>query len=112
MRQRYQEFQQRKTEVLAISSEDQEAGRRLKAELDLPFPLVVDTDLKVIHAYGVFHENEPKGRSIARPATFLLDSNGVIIYRYIGVNATDRPSADQVLVAMPEAEGIQPDSST
>ncbi len=92
---------------MAISSEEREAGARFKESSELPFPILVDADLRVIHAYGVFHENERKGRSIARPATFVLDSDGFIRYGYIGANASDRPSADTVLAALPKAAGGQ-----
>ncbi|NIQ55768.1 MAG: redoxin domain-containing protein, partial [Gammaproteobacteria bacterium] len=46
--------------LVAISSEDAESGREWKEELGLPFPLLVDDDLSVIRAYGVYHENESK----------------------------------------------------
>ncbi len=90
--------------LLAITSEEREAGTRFKESLELPFPILVDPDLRVIHAYGVFHENEPKGRSIARPATFVLNSDGLIDYRYIGENTGDRPAADAILAVLPKVE--------
>lgn len=112
MRQSYDEFQRRDAEVLAISSENREAGAIFKASFELPFPLLVDADLRIIRAYGVFHENEAKGRLIARPATFVLDANGIIRYRYIGQNAGDRPSADTILAALSKAESSQEHHTT
>lgn len=53
----------------------------------------------MIEHYGVFHQHEPKGRPIARPAAFVIDGEGVIRYRYVGDDPRDRPSADELLTA-------------
>lgn len=105
LRDYYPEFQGLGAEILAISSEDQERGAELEAELGgLPFPLLADTERKVIESYGVFHRNEPKGRPISRPATFVVDAAGVIRYRYLGENPTDRPEPQAILAALPDSK--------
>ena len=86
---------------MAISSEAAEKGREWKAENDFPFPLLSDEDVSVIRDYDVFHENESKGRSIARPATFVLDSEGEIVWGYTGERASDRPKLDTILEHVP-----------
>ncbi len=82
---------------MAISSEDAESGREWKEELGLPFPLLVDDDLSVIRAYGVYHEKESKGREIARPSTFVLDAAGRVAWCHVGARASDRPKPEEVL---------------
>lgn len=105
LREHYPEFQGLGAEILAISNEDQERGAKLETELGgLPFPLLADTERKVIESYGVFHQNEPKGRPISRPATFVVDAAGVIRYRYVGENVTDRPEPQIILAAVPGSE--------
>ena len=69
--------------------------------MELPFPLLTDRDTSVIRAYGVFHENESKGRDIARPSTFVLDGEGVVVWRYVGARASDRPKLDEILDRVP-----------
>lgn len=104
LRRRYADFQQQGAELLAISSEDPSRGIEFKREADLPFPLLVDADCAVMKAYGVFHRNEPKGRSIARPSTFVIDAEGVIRWRYVGEAPSDRPAVDSILAVIPESE--------
>ena len=72
-------------------------------EYDLPFPVLVDEGAQVIRRYGIFHENESKGREIARPSTFVLDPDGEVVYRYVGARASDRPKLPDVLEAVEEA---------
>ncbi len=89
---------------MAISNEDTKRGAKLKEKLNLPFPLLADIDRRVIQEYGVFHHNEPKGRPISRPATFVLDGKGVIRYRYVGDSPPDRPAVEAILDAIPALE--------
>ncbi len=94
---RYAEFQDAGIEIVAISSEDRAEASTLKNELAISFPILSDADRAVIERYGVFHENEPKGRPIARPSVFIIDPEGIIRYRYVGEDARDRPSPDELL---------------
>lgn len=87
--------------LVAISSESAAEGRAWKEENGFPFPLLADEDLSVIRAYDVYHENESKGREIARPSTFVLDAEGVVAWRYVGERASDRPKLEEVLAAVP-----------
>ncbi len=108
LRQHYPEFEQHGAQIVAISSESQEGGAKLKSELDLPFPVLADADRQVIETYGVFHEDEPKGRAISRPATFVIDPTGAIRYRYVGEDAGDRPKPNIILQAVSEAASLEP----
>lgn len=95
----YDDFHQAGTEIIAISNEDHQRAAKLKAENAITFPILADTDRTVIQQYGVFHQAEPKGRPIARPAAFIIDGNGVIEYRYVGEDQRDRPAAADLLKA-------------
>ena len=86
---------------MAVSSEAVEKGREWKAEKEIPFPLLADEDTAVIQEYDVFHANESKGRAIARPATFVLDAEGEIVWKYVGERASDRPKLDAILDHLP-----------
>lgn len=82
---------------MTISSQNAAEGAEWKAEKGFPFPLLADEDLAVIRAYDVYHENESKGRDIARPSTFVIDPSGMVTWRYVGERSSDRPSIDDIL---------------
>ena len=71
----------------------------MKQEFGISFPILSDTARTMIEDYGVFHENETKGRPIARPAAFVIDGGGTIRYRYVGEDQRDRPPIEDLLAA-------------
>lgn len=97
LQQAYGEFQEQNTGILAISNEDTERGSTLAHDLGLSYPILADSERDVIVEYGVFHQNEPKSRPISRPATFIIDGEGTIRYRYVGEDAADRPATGDLL---------------
>lgn len=44
-------------------------------------------------AYDILNE----AANIARVATFIIDGDGVIRYRYVGANKKDRPTPETIL---------------
>lgn len=81
MRHTYWEIRGLGVEFIAVANEEPENHREIRERLDLPFMLLSDPEAEVARAYGAFHENEPRGRSIARPGMFLIDSaeNGAVV---------------------------------
>ena len=61
-------------------------------------PILSDVDRSVVTAYGVLNEAD----NIAKPATFVLDRDDVIRWKYVGQSPPDRPQLD-VLLAEAEA---------
>lgn len=70
--------------VVGVSADDMETHRRFRQSLDLPFPLLADTERRIIDLYqaGPPLPFFPFPRS--RRATYLIDRSGVIrgIYRH------------------------------
>jgi peroxiredoxin len=65
------------------------------------FPLLSDPNAKVIRRYDVLHPGAgPKGTDIARPAEFLLDSNGIVRWVNLTENIAVRARPEQVLEAL------------
>jgi len=63
--------------------------------------MLSDPDAKIIRRYDVLHPGAgPKGADIARPAEFLLDSNGIIRWVNLTENIAVRARPDQVLEAL------------
>ena len=66
--------------VLGVSADDEKSHQKFKTKHSLPFPLIADTDHKVVTDYGVWGEKNMYGKKymgITR-STFLIDEHGNI----------------------------------
>lgn len=61
------------------------------------FPVLSDAGGKVARRYGVYNL---LGDGVAAPATFIVGRDGSILWRHVGQNIADRPSADEILVKL------------
>ncbi len=66
--------------VLGVSGDSVASHQRFAAEHHLPFPLLADTDKKIMTAYGVWGEKKMYGRTFmgVKRTTFLINEDGVI----------------------------------
>jgi peroxiredoxin Q/BCP len=68
--------------VLGVSADDEASHQKFIAKHNLPFPLIADTDRKIVESYGVWVEKNMYGKKymgIARK-TFLIDEAGTVIH--------------------------------
>jgi peroxiredoxin Q/BCP len=68
-------------EILGVSTDDEKSHQKFIEKFSLNFPLLADTDKKIVEQYGVWKEKSMYGRKymgIVR-TTFLIDENGTII---------------------------------
>lgn len=79
--------------MLAISVDARDDSKSFAAPLGLSFPLLSDEDRRTISAYDVVDVTT----NIALPATFVLDGEGIVRWKYIGEGKADRPSTQTVL---------------
>jgi len=106
---RLSEFDARGVRVVGISVDPPEVNRRQSQKLGYTFPLLSDPDARVIRRYDVLHPGAgPKGSDIARPAEFLLDSDGIVRWVNLTENIGVRARPEQVLEAF---EQTQPPAS-
>lgn len=56
----------------------------------IPFPVAFDVELKLVKALGILDQ-------LAKPATYIFDTDGQIQFAYVGKNLADRPSVDAML---------------
>ncbi len=68
-------------------------------ELGIPFPVLYDTSRNVPRAYMVYNLLDDK---LSAPATFILDKDGVIRWKYVAQAIGDRPSMDEILSQLAE----------
>lgn len=80
LRDHYSELQKKKFVVIGISADTEKMHVRFREKHGLPFPLVADTDKKIISAYGVWGPKIFMGRKFdgIHRSTFLIDEKGVI----------------------------------
>ena len=94
MRDRYQEFQQRGAEVIAIAPDILENARRYFQSNDIPFPCLPDADRQVYRQYDVKSALISLGQ---RPGLFVIDKEGVVRYAYLGWQQWEIPTVDETL---------------
>ena len=95
---RLSEFEARGIRIVGISVDPPDVNLRHSQKLGYTFPLLSDPDAKIIRRYDVLHPGAgPKGADIARPAEFLLDSNGIVRWVNLTDNIAVRARPEQVL---------------
>ena len=66
--------------VLGVSMDTEKKHKRFEQKFNLPFPLLADTDRKIIDAYQIWGEKMLFGRTYMgiRRHTFLINEKGII----------------------------------
>jgi len=102
------EEQEESTQIIALSVDSPEDLQRMVDRISrddsmIPrFPFLTDPDHAVIDRYGLFNDADPRGRQITHPATFIIDREGVVRWRFVEVDYRVRPSNEDVLAQLPE----------
>ena len=85
--------------TIAVSVDSVAENDALSRQLRFSFPILSDSKLTAIKSYGVAEEkvgaSYPEG--ISKPAVFLLDRKGNILYRYISRDFLDRPPTEELV---------------
>jgi peroxiredoxin len=84
-------------ELLAISVDPGTESLRLAGRYGFEFPLLSDPGLSTIDAYGVRHRDGGLDGDIARPAIFILDREGRIVWRQLTENWRVRARPEPIL---------------
>jgi peroxiredoxin len=99
------EFKKRDAEVLVVfPGPSEKAGEFLtnakarEAEKPSPIPLLLDKDLVAVELLGIRGD-------LARPATYILDRKGNVVYAFVGEGTTDRPSVKALLAQLDKLKG-------
>ncbi|MEY2799848.1 MAG: hypothetical protein RI934_836 [Bacteroidota bacterium] len=80
IRDNYKALSKKKIAIIGVSCDDEKSHLKFIQKFDLPFPLIADTDHKIVNQFGVWVEKSMYGRNymgIAR-TTFIIDPNGII----------------------------------
>ena len=88
MQQHFSKLDNKNTKLVAISTDGNDEKNRTVSELGVQFLIIPDEKRKIIRSFGVLHPEE----GISRPAVFIIDKKGLVRFRKIGIDYTDRPT--------------------
>jgi peroxiredoxin len=92
------EFRSRGVEVVALAVAPFDAVRNTKMTLGSEFPMLADPSHRVADAYGIYNL---LGDTYAAPAVFVIDTDGRILWSYVGQTPYDRPGVAVILENLP-----------
>jgi len=90
-------FVSAKISLAAVSTDPVEEAAIFNQEWRIPFPLLSDTRLQLIDAYGLRLPDGHEGKDISKPAVIIIDPKKIVRYKYVGKSPIDRPSNDEIL---------------
>jgi peroxiredoxin len=90
----YPEIQATGASVAAVSVDAPNKSEALRVHLALPFPILCDTERRVVRDWGIFNSQEKGG--IAVPAVFIIDPANVIRYAAVDEIVSRVPAAEIV----------------
>ena len=79
---------------MAVSVDSCESSEALRTQLLLPFPILCDTERRVVKDWDIYNSRERGG--IAKPAVFVIDPNQVVRYASVDSVATRVPAVEIV----------------
>ena len=94
MQDNYDSIKAEGAELIAISSDNVNSTKDTVNRETLIFPVLSDSDKEAIADYNVV---DPHNKRIARPATYIINQQGVIVWRSIDERLANRiPTADVI----------------
>jgi peroxiredoxin len=103
------DFDARGLRVVAISTDPPEVTRQHCQKLAFTLVCLSDANAEVTARYGLLHERGgPQGANIARPAEFLIDTNGTVRWVNLTESVTVRARPKQVLKAFDNFKTASP----
>ena len=66
----------------------------------ITYTLLSDPNAAVINRYGLFNQDDPRGRAIPHPTTYVIDMDGVIRWKMTEVDYTIRPENEDIAAAL------------
>lgn len=89
-------------EVIAISVDSPFTLKAFKDANKLNFTLLSDFNKEMITRYGVIHEDLLGLKGVAKRAVFILDPNGVVVYKWVSEDPRKEPPYEEILKKLEE----------
>ena len=94
------EFEKRNIKLLSIASDSIGLLRKFKEENNFSVDMISDRGAKIAKEYDVYWFAPGAGKKInikqAVPSKFLINKEGIIVWKYRGKDKTDRPSIEMM----------------
>ena len=90
---------------MAVSVDPPDISEALRIQLSLPFPILCDTERRVVRDWDIYNSREKGG--IAKPAVFVIDPNQVVRYASVDSVATRVPAVE-IVHLLQNAASAQP----
>ena len=89
------EIKDRGAVVLGVSTDSVDSHKKFKSKFDLNFPLLADTDKKIVEAYGVWKEKTNYGKTYMgiERTTFIIDEQGKVSHIFPKVKVDEHYDA-------------------
>ena len=83
--------------MIAISADTPTLTASTQQRLQLTYLLLSDQNTEAISAYNVI---DTSNMQIARPATYVIDQNGRVAWKFLDVKFNTRVSSEQILTEL------------
>lgn len=95
----YNDLKSAGLEVIGVSVDDEKSHQKFITKYELPFPLIADTDKKLVEAFGVWGEKKMYGRPYfgTYRTTFIIDEEGKVEHIITPKNIKVKEHAAQLL---------------
>lgn len=67
----------------------------------VPFPILLDVELKAVTKLGIL-------KDLSKPATYIVDQQGVVRFAYVGDTVADRPSIEAIVRHLEKLKPVAP----
>lgn len=88
--------------MLAISTDDLSGAQSIVGRVGIGFPVLYNSDTDVVVAYGVYNL---RGDSLAAPATFIIDTDGIVRWSHVSRRTSDRPKTSEIIKQLEKLSG-------
>ena len=93
----YEDIKAQNTEIIAISADSQALTGITKQNLGITYLILSDENKAAIDAYNVI---DTGNMLIARPATYIIDQDGRIAWKFLDARFDTRVSSDQIVTEL------------
>ena len=95
----YNDLKSAGLEVIGVSVDDEKSHQKFITKYELPFPLIADSDKKLVEAFGVWGEKKMYGRTYfgTYRTTFIIDEEGKVEHIITPKNIKVKEHAAQLL---------------